>query len=181
MNLRCVFPGLCLFLSLTATATVRSVDLHNPAPSAPFESWATAATNIQDAVDVSTAGDEIVVTNGIYLSGGRAMFGTMTNRVAVDRAISVRSVNGPQFTHIQGRKLAREAFDDSTIQCIYLTNGASLTGFTLTNGATHASGSVIHELSGGGIWCNATSAVVSRCIIAANCAKVQGAARMAAR
>ena len=167
MNSRLLLPGICLLISLTASASVRYVDLNSASPAAPYESWATAATTIQDAIDVASAGDEIVVTNGIYLGGGRAIYGTMTNRVAVDKAVTLRSVNGPQFTHIQGRLAPGTVFGGEAVRCVYLTNGASLTGFTLTNGATHSSGNAIQEMSGGGVWCNSTSAIVSRCIIAA--------------
>ena len=48
------------------------MNINNAYPTPPFPNWATAATNIQDAVDAAGAGDQILVTNGIYASPGRA-------------------------------------------------------------------------------------------------------------
>ena len=45
---------------------MRYVNVNNANPTPPYTNWATAATNIQAAVDAAGAGDEIVVTNGTY-------------------------------------------------------------------------------------------------------------------
>src|ERR1051325_7275123 len=72
---------------------------------APYTNWTTAARVIQDAVDASANGDQIMVTNGTYLTGGRTVMVVDTNllttnyffnRVVVDKQLVLRSVNGPQ-------------------------------------------------------------------------------------
>src|SRR6267378_4508566 len=75
------------FTTEAATRYVSPLGGHTP----PFTDWATAATNIQAAIDASTAGDLIWVTNGFYYTGGKAIAGTLTNRVAVDKAVKVQS------------------------------------------------------------------------------------------
>ncbi len=155
---------------VSSFAAVRFVNAVNPNPAAPYTSWSTAAVTIQDAVDVSLAGDEVLVTNGVYASGGRAVFGFMTNRVALDRAIFLHSVNGPQFTTIQGYQVPGATNGDGAIRCVYLTNGARLFGFTLTNGATRINGDLYHERSGGGVWCEFPDTVLSNCVMKGNAA-----------
>ena len=150
---------------------MRYVDVNNASPTPPYTSWATAARIIQDAVDAAASGEEIVVTNGIYASGGRAVYGTLTNRVAVDKPLTLRSVNGPEFTIIKGYQVPGNlnGTGDGAIRCVYLTNGASLVGFTLTNGATQ----VVNDYrvaNGGGVWCETTNAFVTDCVIVGNSA-----------
>ena len=126
-----------IVLALNASAAVRYVNLNSANPASPYLTWATAATNIQVAIDVSTAGDEIVVTNGVYGTGARiASFGS--NRVAVTKPVTVRSVNGPAVTVIRGHQVPGTVLGLSAVRCAYLTNGAALIGFTLTNGAAIA-------------------------------------------
>src|SRR5205809_5251575 len=103
--------SIVVFLALTASAAVHYVDVNSTNPTPPYMNWATAATNIQDAVDVAVAGDEIVVTDGIYA------------HVSVNKVLILHGVSGPQFTIIDGGHSGG---------CVYLTSGASLSGFTLT-------------------------------------------------
>src|SRR5262252_6212989 len=106
--------------------------------------------------------------------GGRAVFGTMTNRVVVDKAVTVRSVNGAQFTTIKGFQVPVTTNGSAAIRCVYLADGASLSGFTLTGGATQTTSDIGRAQSGGGVGCNSAAAVVSNCVFTANAAGFDG-------
>jgi hypothetical protein len=168
-------------LAWTGSAATLYVSLASTNSVSPYDDWNRAATNIQDAVDFAVPGDEVVVMDGVYTNGGRAV-GTniIVNRVAVDRPITLRSVNGPEFTVIQGYQVPGVTNGDGALRCVYLTNGASLLGFTLTKGATRAvtGPSSIDESSGGGVWCTSSSAstVVSNCVLSGNSAQASGGA-----
>jgi hypothetical protein len=108
------YPG-----GISATVTVHVVGPHyvaanSPNPAAPFTSWATAATNIQDAIAAATEpGAQVLVTNGTY------------SPISANGTLLVRSINGALFTMIDGGHSNR---------CASLSSNASLSGFTLTNG-----------------------------------------------
>ncbi len=154
---------------LPVSATTHYVDPNGTNASPPFTNWSTAATSIQDAIDVAGLGDVVLVTNGIYQSGGRLVTGvSTTNRVAVTQALTVQSVNGPAVTSIQGYQVPGTTNDASAVRCIYLADGAALTGFTLTDGATDATTG-----KGGGIWFQSVlhpTSVVSNCVLTGNSA-----------
>ncbi len=137
-----LFAGMLLAGTGSALADVHCVDVNSTNATPPYTNWTTAATNIQDAVDAAVAGDEIVVTNGIYAIGGRTVSDGAPNRVAVDKPLGLQSINGPQFTVIDGAR---------SVRCVYLTNGASLSGFTLTNGSVY-NGCPCYYYGGGGAY-----------------------------
>ena len=152
-------------------ATTRYVSLvggHVP----PFTDWMTAATNIQAAIDASISGDLIWVTNGFYYVGGKVMAGTLTNRVALDKALKVQSVNGPSVTTILGRNLP----SNDGNRCAWLTNGATLSGFSLKYGLSQFSPAIASSQYGGGVWCMSASALVTNCFLYGNHANYGGGA-----
>jgi len=160
-----------MLLAITVPASVFYVNAGNPVPSSPYNTWATAATNIQDAINAAGNGDTVLVTNGIYAYGGLAVAGTLTNRVALTNALTVQSVNGPWVTSIQGVGATNGTL---AVRCAWLTNGASLIGFTLTHGATQNSGDAASLESGGGVWCASSNALVKNCVIVSNTAASNG-------
>src|SRR5713226_8937614 len=124
---------------LAAQAAVLYVDIASTNSTPPYGSWSTAATNIQDAIKVSANGDSIIVADGLYRGG-----------IVVSNAVAVRSVHGAGAVLIDGNHAAT---------CAFVSDGASMTGFTFTNG---------YGYNGGGVDCATTSAFVSSCLIVSN-------------
>ena len=159
-----------LLNAVPLTAGTHYVSLLSTNPISPYTNWATAAVTIQQAVDATVDGDQVLVTNGSYASGARALNGT-SNRVAVTNSITLRSVNGPAVTAIIGAgPLGADA-----VRCVYLGSNAVLDGFTLTNGATQLMISYDQDYStvvGGGVFCD--SGVLTNCVLAGNSAWYYG-------
>src|SRR5258706_15454437 len=132
--------GLLLACAGSALADVHYVDVNSTNATPPYTNWTTAARNIQDAVDAAVAGDEVVVSNGTY------------SPLVVRKSLSIRSVNGPGAATIDGGGGTR---------CVFLANGASLSGFTLTRGIADF---------GGGLYCQSQTAVASNCVVRGNVA-----------
>ena len=139
----------------------------NGSDAAAGTNWATAMLTIQAAIDAAEAGDTVWVSNGVYATGGgRAVVGSWPNRVSIDKPITLQSANGPETTFIVG----------DGMRCAYVTNGAVLSGFTLTNGTTAGdcgfmSGDVNHK--GGGAFCE-ENGMLTNCVLSGNQACYSG-------
>jgi len=129
-------------------------------PTANYTSWATAATNIQDAIDVVGSGGLVLVTNGTY---------TLDAMLELTNGITLRSFTNDSVdrdgTIINGNYLA------ASNRCVYLSGvGTVMDGFTVTNGYaldTALSG------NGGGVYID-QDGTVTNCLIAGNEAGVGG-------
>jgi len=118
-------PGICFaaaLLAFNASAATHYVDLNSANSTPPYADWSAAATNIQDAIDASVDVDLVLVTNGVYSSGGRAVYGSLLNRVVINKAVTVQSVNGPAATMIYGY----HAIGSNAVRCVYMTNNSAL-------------------------------------------------------
>lgn len=158
---------------------VRCVDAANATSLPPFTTWAMAATNIQDAIDIAKASDVVLVTNGLYANGVRiALAGDITNRVVIDKPIVVTSVNGYEHTVIQGNWDPNTTNGPLATRGAYLANGAILNGFTVRGAA---SGNkflfdwrLLDGRVGGGVWGQSTNAVLSNSLLYGNAADFYG-------
>jgi len=166
--------------ALCAGAATHYVDAQNGAGAAvPFTNWATAAVAIQDAVDVASDGEFILVNTGVYASGTQLTPGfALANRLVVTNALTITSVGGPAVTAIVGARHPGSVLGlgSNAVRGVYLAGGATLAGFTISNGATFAigtsAGHSLFERSGGGIYLDVAS--VSNCIIVHNAAANYG-------
>ena len=164
----------CLLLTVNSFAATNYVWQSSPSPASPYSSWATAAHNIQDAVDAATNGEIVIVAAGIYSNEVRVTPDfTLSNRLVITKKITVKSEEGPDKTVIVGAG----PNGSQAIRCVYMTNGASLIGFTLSNGHTRTTASVFIEYfynkSGGGVFM-VDNCYVSNCYFINNSADHSG-------
>jgi hypothetical protein len=182
--------GLTLPPHNTSRAATLHVWLDSPNPTPPFASWETAARSLQDAADAATAGDTVLVTNGVYATGGRPVRGNLTNRVVVPAGVILQSVAGPEVTIIEGAPRSPipgqnptpppgskpdPGNGDGAVRCAFLGHQAVLAGFTLRNGHTLTNGTYDWDMSGGGAWSD-TQARLVKCILTNNAAHHMGGA-----
>lgn len=171
------FAALVMLRTPEAFAATHYVDANSANPTPPYADWVTAALTIQDAVDIAASGDCVIVTNGVYAAGGRAACGLLTNRVVLDKAVAVQSVNGPALTFIQGFQVPNQVSQNTngalSVRCAYLTNGAVLAGFTLTNGGVWFFSSDSRGACGAGAWCE-PQGTLSNCVLVGNSARSYG-------
>ncbi len=168
-------PQKCLWVAMFSALVLSSVsgstlyvNLNSTNPVPPYSAWSTAATNIQDAIDAASVGDQILVNDGVYDTGGEtATNSAVTNRVVVNKAVTVQSVNGPNVTVIDGGVVMP---GDDGVRCVYLASGATLNGFTLEYGSANIV-SDPKRPEGGGVWCESITATVSNCVITGNVAE----------
>ncbi|MBU4211877.1 MAG: hypothetical protein KKD33_04760 [Verrucomicrobia bacterium] len=169
-----ICPALVCFL-WSGILVIRAADLYvTTNGTGDGSSWANATNSIQGAIDTISGSyntNTVWVSNGVYQTSGVTNYPTgtlLTNRVAIYKAITVRSANNdPTNTIIKGAW----ASDGSTngpdsVRCVYMFAGSSLIGFTLTNGSTLVSG-----FGGAGVYAEGiANCLISNCIIVGNAA-----------
>jgi len=173
-----VLPALLLVLCAGRPVSAKTIHVWTNSPTdGPGTAWSNAYHVIQTAVNAAVTNDTVLVTNGVYDSGGAVAAGyTLNSRVSISTNIAVVSVNGPEVTTIRG---AADALGDLegngffASRCAYLVDGASLTGFTLQDGHTKLSGGAWQNWAGGGALLDG-GGILRRCIISGSSAKSYG-------
>ena len=130
---------LALCLPVARGQAILYVDAQCPASYPPFDSWANAATNIQEACDYAADGDTILVTNGDYY---------VATQINLEVSITFESVNGPGATRIIA----------VSNRCLQLSAPAVIDGFSFTNGYVNSA-----PVHGAGIHAAVTGAVIRNC------------------
>ncbi len=149
---------------------------------APYDTWAKAAHSIADALAYSSDGTTLTVGNGTY---------TLSQQLVVDKAVTVRSLNGAAATTVDGNNATRvfriahanAVVDGFTIKngvgsvvSGYGTTGVSVGGGVLLGGGLLANCSVLtnNAAEGAGVYFMGNASVVSNCLVQGNVATAGG-------
>jgi hypothetical protein len=131
-------------------------------------------------VDAAFVGSTVLVSNGVYASGARAVGSSSSNRVVIPSLRTVQSVNGPAMTAIQGSQVPVTTNGATAVRCVWLAPNATLSGFTLTNGATATDfvgeGPPPERTAGGAVYAEDASATVWDCVLTGNASAYYGGA-----
>jgi hypothetical protein len=101
-------------IALQSSAATHYVSQTSPSPTPPYSTPATAAHTIQEAVDVSTDGDTVLVEPGNY---------ALTNPLTVSNAIRLQGASGASQTFLSAQ---------SNFWCLRMSNSLAVAdGFTL--------------------------------------------------
>ena len=108
----------------------------------PYTNWLNAATDIQSAIDISSDGDAVIISNGIYATSSSI---TITNS-----SITLKSLAGKNSVLIYG---------NGTHNILFTRTESIIDGLTLSNGYYYPS----EDEPGGGVILN--SATMKNCTI----------------
>ena len=124
--------AVCFIFSISlAMADTHYVDVNSRKSSQPYESWKTAATELQAAIEVAKSGDTILLADGVY---------EVDSPVKVNKSLTIRSRNGRDCTTVM-------ANGHSRVFVLHAFAGpVELQGLTISGGYMAAKGGV-----GGGV------------------------------
>lgn len=160
--------------------------------------WTRTKATIQSAIDSAWPGaTRVLVSNGVYDTGGRVASESLTNRVLLDKGLTLQSVNGPEVTFIVGQAADGGSNGDDAVRGVYMSTGTCISGFTIMNGHTrrmyvenciwspkYGTTCYIKDEtpgSGGGIWSCSSNNLVSHCVLLNNSAYLHGGGIVSAR
>jgi hypothetical protein len=160
--------GLVLCGAMGAQAANRYVAQGGQTPASPYATWATAASNIQDAVNAAGTNDTVWVGAGVYTASPNATDYFGTNVVFINKPLTLRnSAALPGDVVIDGQGAHR-----GVMVCYQQTtaNRFVLDGLVISNGfATNSGGGVYFDCRNNTAVASWTG-VVQNCVITRNSA-----------